>query len=396
MNKDESLSKVCKNVMLKEPFYGLFLISLNKKWNNSISTAGVRKNGINYELIINENFWSSLSDDHRYGLLKHELLHIGFFHLTSNTDGLNKNICNIAMDLEINQYIDDLFLPEGGCSIKNEPFVNLNLDERAGWRYYYDKLIDQKDNPDADQRLKDLLNSEDAGNGQTSHGDMIPNHEWEDFEGMSDAEKKLMEKQTAHILNEISEQVSKSRGTVPGEMQSILNKVNYKEPPKFDWKGYLRRFTGGSIKVFTRKLRRKENKRFEDNPGLKIKKKRHILLAIDTSGSVSDNELVEFFQEINHIYRTGSDVTVIQCDTTIRYIGQYKPGDEIVVHGRGGTDFDPVLEYYNANNDKYTCMIYLTDGECNTDVNVKGKMLWVISTRGQINSNLKGPQIKLN
>jgi len=395
MNREESLSKVCKNIMLKEPFYGLFIISLNKRWEKKVGTAGVAKKGINYELLINEDFWLNLSDDHKYGLLKHELLHIGFFHLTTNTDGLNKHICNIAMDLEINQYIEDHRLPEGGCTINTEPFAELNLNKRAGWRYYYDELMKQKDNEGASQRLKDLLNPQE-GSFATDFGDMIPEHDWKDFDDMSESEKKLIQKQTQHVLNEISEQVTKSRGYVPGEIKSLLDKINYEEPPKFDWKGYVRRFTGSSQKVFTKKLRRKENKRFEDNPGLKIKKKRHLLVAIDTSGSVSEPELVEFFQEINHIHKTGSDITVIQCDTAISSIKEYKPNEKIEINGRGGTDFDPVLEYYNANNDKYTCMIYLTDGECNTDISVKGKMLWVISTRGQINTNLKGPQIKLN
>ena len=54
--------------------------------------------------------------------------------------------------------------------------------------------------------------------------------------------------------------------------------------PKFDWKGYIRRFTGVSSKVYTKKIRRKENRRYSDNPGLKIKMKQHMLLAIDTSG----------------------------------------------------------------------------------------------------------------
>ncbi len=35
-------------------------------------------------------------------------------------------------------------------------------------------------------------------------------------------------------------------------------------------------------------------KQFEDNPGLKIKQKQHILVAVDTSGSVSNDELKEF------------------------------------------------------------------------------------------------------
>ena len=42
--------------MLKEPYYGFFLIKLNKIWNKRIPTAGVCKNGINYQLAINEDY----------------------------------------------------------------------------------------------------------------------------------------------------------------------------------------------------------------------------------------------------------------------------------------------------------------------------------------------------
>ena len=73
MTKEESLAKVSKELMWKEPFYGFFLIMLNKVWNLKVPTAGVSKNGINYQLSINEKFWMSLSENHRIGLLKHEL-----------------------------------------------------------------------------------------------------------------------------------------------------------------------------------------------------------------------------------------------------------------------------------------------------------------------------------
>lgn len=72
-NKSESLARTAKNLMLSEPYYGFFLIKLNKIWNKRIPTAGVCKNGINYQLAINEDFWTNLSEDHRLGLLKHEL-----------------------------------------------------------------------------------------------------------------------------------------------------------------------------------------------------------------------------------------------------------------------------------------------------------------------------------
>ena len=73
MTKQQSLSKICKDLMLKEPYYGFFLIMLNKLWSKKVPTAGVSKNGINYQLVVNDTFWEGLSDLERLGLLKHEL-----------------------------------------------------------------------------------------------------------------------------------------------------------------------------------------------------------------------------------------------------------------------------------------------------------------------------------
>ena len=73
MNRHEQLAKTCKDLILAEPFYGMFLIMLNKVWRKDVPTAGVSKNGINYQLAINEEFWDSLPMIHHRGLLKHEL-----------------------------------------------------------------------------------------------------------------------------------------------------------------------------------------------------------------------------------------------------------------------------------------------------------------------------------
>ena len=81
MNKHETLAKASKELMLKEPFYGLLLLSLNKIWSEKmVPTAGVCLKGINYELAINPVFWESLPPIQKVGILKHELLHIAFFH----------------------------------------------------------------------------------------------------------------------------------------------------------------------------------------------------------------------------------------------------------------------------------------------------------------------------
>jgi predicted metal-dependent peptidase len=338
------------------------------------------------------------------------------------------------MDMEINQYIDRSWLPgaelsaDGFKALKEavtaeleqakennatleelkaiadklpprgvmlEDYADLNLDIKAGANYYYDKLREAKDKKDqtgtsGDSNFDALCDQMDQGDN-----DGMPDHStWEDFENLTEAEQKLIEKQLQKVLSDAKDQTIKKRGTIPGEIDGVI-KLDEITAAKFDWRGYIRRFTGVSSKVYTKKIRRKENRRFSDNPGLKIKMKQHMLLAIDTSGSVSNDELTEFMSEIHHIYKAGVDITIIQCDTSIRSIESYKGKNELKVHGRGGTQFDPVLEYYNEHQREFTSLVYFTDGECDASVRPKGNVLWVISERSEMNNDLPGKVIKL-
>jgi predicted metal-dependent peptidase len=390
MDKVLSLSKISKELLLKEPYYGFFLLMLNKFWDQRIPTACVGKNGINYQLRINEEFWTSLDDAKKMGLLKHELLHIAFNHLTMHFNFSDKRLANVAMDMEINQYIDANMLPEGGITLESYPELNLNA--RAGCRYYYDAL--RKAQKDKDEKGTSGSPAMDKLLDALGNGEDPTNHDWEIFDDLSEAERKLVDKQTQRVLNQAKEQTVKRQGTVPGEINGVII-IEEIVPPKFDWRGFIRRFTGVSTRVFTKKIRRKENRRFSDNPGLKIKMKQHMLLAIDTSGSVSDDELKEFMNEIHHIYKTGVDITIVQCDTEIQSIEPYRGKHELKVSGRGGTYFDPVLNYFNENLKKFTSLVYFTDGEAHASIKPRGNVLWVISERSSLNTSLPGKVIKL-
>jgi predicted metal-dependent peptidase len=405
MNKQESLSKTSKSLMLQEPFYGFFLIMLNKVWHDAIGTAAVSKNGINYQLTISEKFWEPLSELHRIGLLKHELLHIAFNHLTTFDLFKDKKLANIAMDMEINQYIDETWLPEGVIDI--DDYSELNLKKRAGSRYYYDKLQELQKKKEQNgtcgcENMDKLLDALEKGACQVTigmpggEGDKdvnMPNHPWKEFENLPEAEKQLIENQMQRILQEVKSQTEKKQGHVPGEMKGII-KIKEIVPPKFNWKNYLRRFTGISTKIFTKKIRRKENTKFPDMPGMKVKMKQKLMLAIDTSQSVCDDEVREFMNEMHHIYKTGVDITLVQCDTYIRDISEYKGTYDLKLRGRGGTDFTPVIEYFNENT-SYTSLVYFTDGEASTHVNPRAKVLWVHSEQSDINEDLPGLKIKL-
>lgn len=388
---DESLFKISKDLMLREPFYGLFLIMTNKSWSDKIPTAGVSRQNVNYNLLINPTFWQGLSYEHKLGLFKHELLHLVFFHPLMRDDFADKHLFNIAADCEINQYISPELLPEGG--ILPSTFPDLNLPLKAGTKAYYD-LLQKSGCPN----LKSMLDAMKKGQNViviNNKNVNLPSNNWSDFDNLSEADRKLLEAQTQVVIENAVDSVMKTCGSIPGEIKEILKNFEV-QPEKFNWKAYIRRFVGNANKIYTKKLKRKFNKRFEENPGLKIKKRNHILVAIDTSVSVATEELKEFFSEIHHIYKKGVQVTVVQCDTKIKSIKNFKPDMNIEIHGRGGTSFDPVLEYYDENSKIYDALIYFTDGECSTSYELRKPLLWVLSSQSKENNNLPGYTIKLS
>jgi predicted metal-dependent peptidase len=395
--------------MFKEPFYGLFLIGLNKEISNAVGTACVAKDGINTKLVISPKFWETISDKCKVAVLKHELLHIAFKHLQMFDLYENKELLNVAADLEINQYIDKEFKDDtwDGLEIDGKMFIDLKLPEKAGTRKYYellDKEIKQNPNCDLAKFLEAMKGAN--GDGETREitlGDgtkvqVKGSHEfWKQFEGMDEAEKKLMEKQIEHQLKDTADQVQKQRGHIPGELKELIDSLYVSEEPVLDWRAYLRRFNGMASKIYTKKTRRKPNKRFYGNPALKIKQKKNTLVAIDTSGSVSKDDLKEFLSEIHHIYKTGTQVTVVECDASIGRVYEYKGKTQEAqeVTGRGGTSYDPVLNYLQENRDKYQNLIYLTDGECETSIKPCKPTLWVHCSGRSINDSLPGAKVQI-
>ena len=297
--------------------------------------------------------------------------------------------------LEVNQYIEEKYLPEGALLLST--FPDLDLDARAGTKYYYEKLQENANSSNPSPALEKMLGGKYVldpnlnGEGEdTSENSM--HGSWKQIEGMSDAEKELIKRQMEYSLKDIS---SRSRGTIPGEMSGILDKINTVEPPIFNWKAYFRRLMGNSFKIYTKKSLRKFSKRFEGSAGLKIRKKQSILVAVDTSGSVNDSNLREFFKEIYHIWKSGVSVDIIQFDSIIQDISPYKGKFDGKVFGRGGTDFDAPITHYNENLNKYTTLILFTDGYAPIDVKPRKKMVWVLTSDGESSKKYPGYLIKI-
>lgn len=371
----ETVSTAIKSLMRSELYYGLFACTLNKRFDDSIETACVGLNGINLELRINKKFWYELTPKHRIGVLKHELLHICLEHLTIAKDYENHERFNKAADYEVNSYIEKEYLPDWTLQPKQKKW-----EERKGTRWYYNKLAEDPNEQDNDQ------------------DGVLDDHSefFKEFSKLSDTQKDLIMKQVEFQMKGTAKQVQKSRGTIPGELSEIIERLFKVMPPVFNWKAAFRRLLGVHFDIYQKKTRRKESVRFEDCPGLRKKKKHEILVAIDTSGSVSTEEFYDFFSEIHHIHKAGANIHIIEADMKITNEYDYDGKAPAKISGRGGTSFLECIDYYNNHRKDYTMMVYFTDGYGDQEqCKPNGEVIWIITSNGHQQNNFPGKTIHI-
>lgn len=408
----QTVSKAIKKLMTISPYYGLFATGLNRQFVKDLPTAGVTIEGINYKLLIGEDFWKDLNDDQRIGVIWHELLHIVFFHLPDYKDYLakfpDKRLLNISSDLEVQSYIPEEYWLNTGIGVAEELFKQIPyLPKRMGTKFYWEFLnnltsggngcsdSDKQESMDEAIDGYNSLSEEQQQHIQTMITSSEDIHKmWEEIMDQIDNNMKdLIKSQTEYQMKETAKG-TKSIGSWPSELCEKLNELLTPKPPVFNWKAYFRRILGSAFDVNVKKTRRKESKRFSENPGLKLKKKHKILVGIDTSGSVNAKDFVDFFSELKHIYKAGADIHILECDCAITKEYDYKGKTPEQVYGRGGTSFEPVINWYNEHRKEYTTCVYFTDGFGDQDYcKPLGQVLWIITSDG--NTQGKYPGIKI-
>lgn len=190
----------------------------------------------------------------------------------------------------------------------------------------------------------------------------------------------------AAIINDIIKS-SKSWGTIPGQLSEVLKISTHSN---FNWKNVLYGFRASIISSQRHLTRLRPNRRTGfDNMGSVRKYMTSLLIAVDVSGSVSDEILKEFYSMINHLFKYGlTAVDVIQFDCGVRTVQSLKSMlSEVTIVGRGGTSFDEPVKY--AHERHYDGLIMMTDGcakEPHIPKNFKCKMLWVCNDKESYDS----------
>ncbi len=425
----DEIAKTSIQLMLNEPFFGHFFTSIIKDISKDTESVSLEPNRLDMlKLIINEDYWRSVltttdpetTKNVRYGAIKHQILHLVLKHILKVQDFGDKHLFNMAADLSANQYISRHQLDEEAITI--EKFPEFKLEPQQTLDYYYKRLREEADAIDASGQGEGENEEEDdqePNGGNSSNNEEEEEQEkkdkeyepnpklneaqnqlqklredknnlhlqqhknWEKIAQMTTAERKIMDAMINEaIINTMQRTRNKQRGTLPGDLQQYLDQLLENLKPNVNWRRVLRLFAATSSRTYLKTTIQKISKRFGTSPGIKIKHRQKLLVAIDTSGSVSDEELKEFFGEMYHIWRNGAEIRVIECDTQINNVYDYKGKQPETVSGRGGTDFNPPFEYANGEY-KPNAMVYFTDGHAPApNILARIPVLWLVSANG--------------
>ena len=102
------LNKHTARLLMDEPFFAALSRRIDKRSSTAIPTAGVKvdKDSGHFVMIYNPEFFETLTDVQKLGVLKHEFYHLVFEHVTGRLPeaGMSK-LWNVATDLAINSHL---------------------------------------------------------------------------------------------------------------------------------------------------------------------------------------------------------------------------------------------------------------------------------------------------
>jgi predicted metal-dependent peptidase len=364
-------------LLMDEPFFAALSRRVEKREDRSIPTAGVRvdPDSAQFEMLYNPEFFDSLPENEIKGVLKHEFYHLIFEHVTSRKpEGVPHKTWNIAADLAINSHLKGE-LPELACMPGVGPFEELPLGKSAEWylKHLTDDMVDQCGDGEGD-----------GEGGKPGTGQLDSHDGWEEGSG-DEATDAMAKERLKQAMKEAAKEASKSPngwGSVGGELKKeILKRLE----TKVDWKKVLRYFIKTSQRANKSSTVRRINRRYAYiHPGKKVKRQAKIAIAIDQSGSVSDDMLENFFGELNKLAKLAS-FTVIPFDTEVndKLVYEWKKGQSHKAERVmcGGTCFDAPTEYVNKRGD-FDGVIILTDMEAPKPVRCKAQRMWLTDERG--------------
>lgn len=373
----EKMDKVIAEWYINDRILMMAWCLVEKVADKSQKTIGIDSTSRPPRIKFNPNFINSMSFEMLEMIMSSEAFKLLLKHATNRFQN-PKDICGLASQITV-----DEILKKNAEKIPEfkQAFVtadDFNLPPDSFLEDYRRRLLDERDK--TEQKMEKMFgkgeeksdgDGDENGSGEGSGNK--PNEEFQEFDSAQDALDSYMDPRNG------SNQDWSENEMFDSEMKSFVD--NYKGSSQY-WGKYSGQFIGQIIAAHTPKIsirehlrrfgtsiqssmqiltRMKPNRRFDlDALGKRRKDITKVLFAIDSSGSMSDEDLAEGFSVVNSCLKHAT-VHYMLWDCDIKYIETKfkKAQTSFKVAGRGGTCPEKVLSY--AESHKYDGVIIYSD-----------------------------------
>ena len=355
---------------MKSPFFATLALFARFIPTQSILAAATD----GQDIFFNPEFLLSLPPSQQDGLLLHEVLHAALLHVFRR-GARDQEIWNMAADIVVNGLICQqgcFELPQGG--IREQKLEHLSVEE------IYELLQKQPKCPYCLSN-PDLLDSTPGDNQLSPYGEGKLR---KGLDSLSEAKKAALESHWRHGMQQATVIArTTNQGRLPAGIERELGAL---ERAQLDWRSYLWRYLVKTPTDFLEFDRRFIGRGLylDTLQGESVK----VYVAVDTSGSITNQQLKMFLNEVNGILNSYPH---LECQLYYADADAYGPyplqADSTFPQpqGGGGTSFVPFFNKIGARWDGMTTgvCVYLTDGYGTfPDAPPELPVLWIVTPGG--------------
>ena len=368
---EQKLTAARTRLILDKPFLGALVLRLplieNSQWCQTTATDA-------RAIYYNQTYLSELSLSQVQFVLAHEALHCGLSHF-ARREHRDRKRWDVACDHAVNQLLaaDNLEPPpaalfdESYAGMSAEeiyPCIEADDNEEPMDQHLYDPQLNDN-NTSSDNTPTDQQTSapEDASPGDSSEVEVRRNNMPPPLSNTERDRLNTKWQQRLAGAAQQAEQAGKLNKSIARMLQRLLQ-------PSIPWRAMLSRFMSSAARIdynLTRPSQRREGDAIL--PSLHTRQI-DVAVAIDTSGSVKQEELDVFLTELNAIKGSmNARITLLACDAVLdeNCPWIFEPWDPLnlppQLSGGGTTDFNPVFDWLTANILRPDLLIYFTDGK---------------------------------
>ena len=414
---ETKLARARTKLIMDKPFLGALVLRLpmriaEPKWCPTSATDA-------RHFYYNPEYIDVLENEQVQFVLAHEALHCALSHF-ARRQHRNKFRWDLACDYAINPLLlnDDLKPPpgvwieesyEGMTAEEIYPLIDENNSDEPMDRHIYEgeeqKQADGQGSNTTEQPDqtgdKPGKTCEESAQNQPEPGQGQPESQ-EQTTGapqpppLTDTERQNMATQWQQRLAGAAQQALQA-GKLGGAMARM---VDHLLQPQLPWRMLLARYMTMLARDdynYTRPSRREGTAIFPSLRSAQL----DIVVAIDTSGSVSDKEIAQCLAEINALKgQMRARITLLACDAKLADNGPwiYEPWEAFTIPdeftGGGGTSFKPVFEYVEREMQPPDLLVYFTDAQGEFPEQIPSySVIWLIKGKNKIPW---GQRIQLN